>query len=96
MDLFWTSLRFTSLLVEAQTVIGYRVLGLSGIWSIPDREKRRMIEEKPPAFMEAAFAANIAAMSGSAPHKVMEAAMEPLEKTARSNRKRLAKRGLKR
>jgi hypothetical protein len=55
-----------------------------------------MVAEKVPAFVEAMTASSIAAMSGKAPDKVMQAAITPLTREARSNRKRLAKRGPKR
>jgi len=87
----WTS--YTSMMVETQAVITMRMMGMGGIWSVPNSENETMYAEKLPAFTEAMTAGAIAAMSGHAPDKVMQASMEPLTRKARKNRKRLVKRG---
>ncbi|MEM9349389.1 MAG: antifreeze protein [Pseudomonadota bacterium] len=89
----WTSIRLANLWVETQMVVAYRVLGMVGIWSVTEAEKRRMIEEKTPAFVESATAASIAILRARNPADIMEAAMQPIERKAKSNRRRLAKRG---
>ena len=90
----WMS--YGTMMLEAQSVVAFRMMGMSGAWSVPKGENSAMVAEKVPAFVEAMTASSIAAMSGKAPDKVMQAAITPLTREARSNRKRLAKRGPKR
>ncbi len=91
-DLMRTGIQALSLMAEAQSVMMYRMMGLSGMVSLTPLEKRRMLQEKPPAFAEAMMAATLAMLAGKAPTTVMEVSMEPLRRTARSNRQRLARR----
>lgn len=95
MDLMTTSMQFVTLMAETQTVMAYRMMGMAGVWSVTPHEKRRMVEEKGPAFMEAMFSGVMTAVKGQSPDKVMRATMDPLSKKTASNRKRLAKRGPK-
>jgi hypothetical protein len=77
---------------EAQAVVGMRLLGMSGAWPVGKGENRKMLSEKPPAFSKAATAAARKAASGGRPDQVLLAAVKPLTRTARANRKRLAAR----
>ena len=95
MDLMNTSFQFVTLMVETQTVMAYRMLGMAGVWSVTPHEKKRMVDEKGPAFMEAMLAGTMTAARGQSPDKVMRATMAPLSRKTASNRKRLAKRGPK-
>lgn len=88
-------MRLATLMVEAQTVVAYRMMGMAGIWSVTAYEKQRMVSEKPAAFIEGATAATLAIMRAEPTHAVLEAAIQPLERKATSNRKRLAKRGFR-
>lgn len=81
---------------EAQSVIGMRMLGMSGAWPVARNENRRMLSEKPPAFARAATAAAKKAASGGRPDQALTAAVKPLTQTARANRKRLAVRAMSR
>ena len=92
-DLVGTSVRFWMLMAETQSVIAMRTLGMAGLWSVTPTERRRMVDEKLPAFTEAALAAGTAAFHGKRPDQVMDAAIRPLGKATRANSKRLAKRG---
>jgi hypothetical protein len=74
---------------EAQAVVGMRLLGMSGAWPVGKNENAKMLAEKPPAFAKAATAAAKKAVSGGRPDQVLTAAVKPLTKTARANRKRL-------
>ncbi|APE44618.1 antifreeze protein [Sulfitobacter alexandrii] len=76
---------------EAQTVMTLRLLAMNGL--IPSRpgETGRMISEKLPAFGEAGIAAAAAALSGKLPDQVMSAALAPLSRKVRANRKRLTR-----
>ncbi|MCY0094057.1 hypothetical protein [Hoeflea ulvae] len=75
---------------EAQAVIGMRMLGMGGVWPVSKSENSKMLAEKPPAFAKAAVAAARKAAAGGRPDQVLTAAVKPLTKTARANRKRLA------
>ena len=81
----------TELMVDTQTVMTLRLMGMSG--AIPARhgENDRMVAEKGPAMADAYAAGAKAMMAGSTPDQVMSAAMAPLSKKVRANRKRLMK-----
>ncbi len=87
----WVS--YATLITEAHSVVAYRLLGMGGAWSVPRGENHAMLREKGPAFTEAMVASTMTAIKGGAPDKIMAAAIKPLSKKARSNRKRLARRG---
>jgi hypothetical protein len=78
------------LALEAQAVIGMRLLGMNGAWPVGKNENRQMLAEKPPAFARAATAAVKKAASGGRPEQILTAAVKPLTRTVRANRKRLA------
>ncbi len=94
-DLMNTSMQFVTLMAETQTVMAYRMMGMAGLWSVTPHEKKRMVEEKGPAFMEAVLAGTMTAARGQSPDRVMRATMAPLSRKTASNRRRLAKRGPK-
>ena len=62
---------------------------------VPRGENHAMLREKGPAFTEAMVASTMTAIKGGGPDKIMAAAIKPLSKKARANRKRLARRGPK-
>ena len=84
------------LALEAQAVIGMRLLGMNGAWPVGKNENSKMLAEKPPAFARAATAAAKKAASGGRPVQVLTAAVKPLTKTARANRKRLVAKAVSR
>lgn len=85
------NMQMTSLMCEAQTVVALRVMGMSG--AIPARkdENSRMINEKPTAMIDAYAAGTKAALAGKSPDQIMSAAMAPLSRKVKANRKRLMK-----
>ena len=85
------NMQLTSLICEAQTVATLRVMGMSG--AIPARkgENSRMISEKSTAMIDAYAAGAKAAMAGESPDKIMSAAMAPVARKVKANRKRLMK-----
>ncbi|APZ53681.1 antifreeze protein [Salipiger abyssi] len=83
------------LATEAQSVVAYRMLGFSGLWSVPPSESIRMVAEKTPAFLTGWWDASQAWGNGASPEAVLVAWAEPLEEAARENRQRLARRGPK-
>lgn len=93
LDWFNLTLRTSRMMAEAQMVIGYRMLGMAGLWAVTPSESRRMVEEKGPIFAKAALAAQKAALDGARPDQVWDAALDPVGRRTRANAKRLAKRG---
>ncbi|SFP54208.1 antifreeze protein [Tranquillimonas alkanivorans] len=79
--------------VDAQAVVGLRVMGMAGLWAVAPGETTRMVTEKAPAFAEAQWAAWAAAMRGERPDEVMSAWVAPISRTAGANARRLWKRG---
>ena len=83
--------QMTELMLDTQTVMTLRLMGMSG--AIPARrgENNRMVAEKAPAMADAYAAGAKAAMAGNTPDQIMSAVMAPLGKKVRANRKRLMK-----
>ncbi|KAF0676810.1 antifreeze protein [Profundibacterium mesophilum] len=91
---YWASMmRASQMMAEAQVVIGYRMLGMAGLWAVAPTENTVMLTEKPGALMASGMAASRAMMSGAAPDKIIDAAVKPLGAKTRSNAARLMKRG---
>lgn len=88
--LWWRCARMTE---DTHSVVTMRVMGMSGIWSVPEDENDAMISEKVPAFAEAIMAGTLTAMSGRGADRVMQAVIEPISDKASANRARLAGRG---
>ena len=84
------------MLAEAQMVVGMRLMGMAGIWSVPQAEDSRMVSEKVQAVTRSATDAGAAMMRGETPDKITAAVIKPLRQKTRANAKRLGKRGLKR
>ena len=78
---------------DTQWVLAMRLLGLSGVWSLPYGESQAMIDEKFPAFTEAALSGTFAMMSGGSPDRVFRETLEPISSKASANRERLVGRG---
>jgi len=83
--------QMTTLMLDTQTVMALRLMGMSG--AIPARrgENNRMVAEKAPAMVDAYTAGAKAAMAGRTPDQIISAVMAPLSKKVRANRKRLMK-----
>lgn len=77
------------LALEAQTVITLRLMAMGGVIPQKAGENNRMIAEKLPALNKAHLAAGKAIMAGKRPDQVMSAALAPLSRKVRANRKRL-------
>lgn len=90
-DLFSLQIRFASLMLEAQSVVALRMMGMAGMIPAHSGENCRMIEEKGPAMQRAFMAATRAAWAGKRPDQVFSAAMTPVSDRVRSNRKRLSR-----
>ena len=81
-------------MLEAQAVIGMRMLGMAGVWSVTRSEDTRMISEKVYAMTKAATDASKVTLQGGSPDQITAAAIKPIRRTTRANAKRLQKRGL--
>lgn len=94
---FWSvGVHTAQMMLEAQTVMTLRLLGMAGIWTTAPTESVRMVLEKPGAFIRAASSATEAAISGKRPDQIAEAAIRPLRRKTRANSRRLARAGPKR
>ncbi|GAB1363211.1 Antifreeze protein, type I [Rhodobacter sp.] len=94
-DTLALSVRTGMMLVEAQMVIGMRMLGMMGLWRVAPTENSRMLTEKLAAGSEATIAASKAVLAGKSPVAVAEAALKPVRRRTRANTGRLAWRGPK-
>ncbi len=83
--------QMTSLMLDTQTVMALRLMGMSGAIPAEHDENDRMLAEKAPAMADAYAAGAKAAMAGSTPDQIMSAAIEPLSQKVRANRDRLMK-----
>ena len=77
------------LAVDTHSVMTMRVMGMTGTWSVPDNEHSEMVQEKVPAFTEAAVAAVLTALAGRGPVRVLSAVIAPISEKASANRARL-------
>lgn len=83
--------RMTRLWAETNTVMTLRIMGMTGV--VPSRwdENERMVSEKLPAMLRSAEAVQRAVMKGKRVDQIMTAAIAPLSRKVRANRKRLMK-----
>ena len=94
-ELWQMSLQLWHLTVETQMVVGMRVMGMAGVWSVTPYENRRMVGEKIPAFSNAAIAAGRSAMRGERPDQILSAAIRPIRGQTYANSRRLSRRGVR-
>ncbi|MFN4204292.1 MAG: antifreeze protein [Tabrizicola sp.] len=87
------SLKTGIMLVEAQMVIGMRMMGMAGLWRVTPSETARMSSEKVAAATQSAIATGKAIMTGKPPAVIADLALKPIARRTRSNVKRLARRG---
>lgn len=83
------NLGLATLLLEAQTVVALRLLGLSGAIPSHPGELHRMISEKPAAYTEAWLRAAEAVVAGESADMIIKAATRPLHRKVRANKRRL-------
>lgn len=87
------SMKTGMMLMEAQMVIGMRMMGMAGLWRVLPSENARMSSEKVSAVSASAVATSKAIMTGKSPALIADAALKPIARRTRSNVKRLAARG---
>lgn len=90
-DAIRLSIRTAMMLHEAQMVMGMRLMGMAGMWSVAPSENHRMVKEKIEAACESGMAASRAALSGKSPAQMAEAALAPVSRRTRSNVARLSR-----
>lgn len=90
-NLFRLQSDLATLLLDAQTVMNLRVMGMSGVIPAEQDENTRMIEEKPTAWIDAWAAGTHAMIDGRSAVDVLSAGMAPLTSKVRENRDRLMK-----
>jgi hypothetical protein len=96
-EMFRLQMRTTQMLVEAQTVIGMRLLGMAGVMPAARGENMRMVTEKQDAFAKSGMAAMRSMMAGHSPVQTYTAALAPIGRTTQANSRRLTKvRGVRR
>lgn len=89
--LFNQNLRTGMIIWDVQAVMGLRLMGLAGGWTMPPGEAVRMVTEKPPAFAQAWAAWQTAMMAGRGLEAAGNAFSAPLSRKARGNRRRLTR-----
>jgi hypothetical protein len=77
--------------IEAQQVIGLRLLRLAQGNTLATKEASAMIAEKIAAFSESQIAAGLALTSGCSIHAAMGCAAAPYRRRVRANHKRLTR-----
>lgn len=95
MEAFKLQMRTARMLMEAQAVIGMRLMGMAGLLPSARGETTRMVAEKQAAFSKAWMAGATAAMTGASPQAAYARALAPIGRTTRANSRRLA-RGIRR
>ncbi|SPH17384.1 hypothetical protein DEA8626_00902 [Defluviimonas aquaemixtae] len=93
---FWrAAFLMGTIAVEAQVVIAMRLFGLAGMWHLGPSERRRMVAEKRAAIGDAWIASGRAALAGRGPFAQAGAALAPVRRRTKANRKRLTRKGLR-
>lgn len=88
-DLFSLQLRLTKMMMETQSVMALRIMGMSGVIPFHHGENARMVHEKGPAMAAAFTAATKAVWAGARPDEIFSAALAPVSDQVSANRKRL-------
>ncbi|CUH25305.1 hypothetical protein JSE7799_00689 [Jannaschia seosinensis] len=89
---FWKlQMRTAQMMLEAQTVMSLRLMGMAGILPADPGENARMVTEKQTAFAQAGLAAMGAMMAGRSPTVIYGHALTPIGRTTRANSLRLGK-----
>ncbi|MEO1456663.1 MAG: antifreeze protein, partial [Pseudomonadota bacterium] len=89
--LWMTGFEMARLGLEAQTVIGLRMMGFARLWAMPPAEAVRMVTEKQAAFLSAALATGTAAARGGSGDATLRAGMRPLRRKTAANVSRLSR-----
>jgi hypothetical protein len=91
MDLALAGVKTWHMTAQSAAVMGMRLAGMAGAWSMPASEYERMVTEKQAAFAEAGRRMAEALGRGAAPLAVYEAALVPVARETRANAERLSR-----
>ncbi|MBN2629706.1 MAG: antifreeze protein [Rhodobacteraceae bacterium] len=94
-DLMRLSMNTATMLMQAQTVIAMRMMGMAGVWKVSPGENSRMVSEKMRAGMKAGAAAQRSALAGGSVTDIAEAALAPVKRATAANARRLTRSGPK-
>jgi hypothetical protein len=90
-ELFRLQMKTAQMLVEAQTVIAIRLLGMAGILPAARGENLRMVTEKQQAFAKSWIGAANAMMTGQGTQVAYAEALAPIGRETRANSRRLTR-----
>lgn len=93
MALWMLGFEYSRMMMEAQSVIAMRLMGMSGFWGMSRGEETRMVTEKQKAFMDSGLAMWKAALGSKAPEAVLRAGIKPLGRATSGNVRRLSRKG---
>jgi hypothetical protein len=91
-DYMAPAMTMTRMLLEAQTVIALRMMGMAGVLPARPGETTRMVTEKVAAAQDAGVAMARAAMAGASPAAITSAGLKPVRRRTRANVARLTRR----
>ncbi len=94
-DLMRLSLNTATMLMQAQSVIAMRMMGMAAVWTVSPSENTRMVSEKMRAGIKAGAAAHRSAMQGGSATDIAEAALAPVKRATAANARRLTRSGPK-
>ena len=89
-DLAAASVSMAAMMLEAQSVIGMRVLGMMGLRHMEPGESMLMVHEKTNAMTDVHNAMAQAFLNGEGPGGIAVAGITPLRDRTRANAKRLS------
>ncbi|MGO4906900.1 antifreeze protein [Pseudorhodobacter sp. W20_MBD10_FR17] len=93
--LFDNAIEMSMMMIEAQSVIHMRLMGMAGLWKVCPQENSRMVTEKLEAMMQATSDAGQATLRGGSADEITAAAIAPMRNATRANSERLGKNGMK-
>jgi methyl coenzyme M reductase subunit C len=94
-DLMRLSVNTSMMLMQANSVIAMRMMGMAGGWTVSPRENTRMVNEKMRAGRKSGLAAQRSAFAGGSMTDIAEAALAPVQRTTAANARRLTRSGPK-
>lgn len=89
------AMEFSMMMLEAQSVIQMRLMGMAGFWSVSPQENSRMVTEKMEALIRSTTDAGQATLRGGSPDEIAAAAIAPMRNATRANSERLGRNGMK-
>ncbi|SEN56946.1 hypothetical protein SAMN05216227_101754 [Pseudorhodobacter antarcticus] len=89
------ALQLSMMMIEAQSVIAMRMMGMAGLWKVSPTENDRMVTEKMDAMVESAAAVGRVTLQGGSADEITAAAIAPMRNATRLNKRRLKKSGMK-